>query len=338
MAAKKKTAVVSPRGGIETPEMAKKDIAGQKKAVTPKKKSKKKATPPPKEKAKDDLETILQSQYPQLAYVLQNPQVFGEDMVDVLRRADTENWTAERLVAAIRQTNYWNTTVAEAKTFDSLTEADKQTKIDEAISEIKGITGVEGIDKTVLNTFARDMARRGVKGDSLKTLTYQFVFNQGMQIQAAQRALFSQDAAEMKRIAKVYGQILTDEQIKTNLSSGKKPVDLQVMYREKLKAQYPHLASQLDADLTFDDITSDYRQIAAQTLERDATTIDFMRPEFMEAIASRDDKGGVRQLSLGEWQQKLRTDNRYGYSKTTQAVREARVLAASLARAFGRIS
>lgn len=109
------------------------------------------------------------------------------------------------------------------------------------------------------------------------------------------------------------------------------------MYRERLKAQYPHLSSQLDADLTFEDIVTDYRQIAARTLETSPDAIDFTKPEYMEAIAARDEKGNVRQLSLGEWQQKLRTDSRYGYTKTNQAVREAQNIASGLAKAFGRI-
>lgn len=335
--ATKKTGLVPPRGGIETPEMARQDIARQKKAATKKKPAKK--VKPPSEKAakKDDLATILEANYPQYAFLLRNPDVFGQDVVDVFRRADAESWTEDRLVAALQQTRYWTTTVASAKNFDALNDADKQTFVDQALLDIKGVTGVEGIDPALLNTFARDMARRGVKGESLKTMAYQFVFNQGVQTKAAQQALFSQEATAMKATARAYGQILTDDQIRTNLSTGKRATDLQVMYREKLKAQYPHLAAQLDADLTFDDITSDYKQVAAQLLERNPDSIDFMKPEFMEAIAARDEKGNVRQLSLGEWQRKLKTDDRYGYDNTNQAVRDARAMVAGLARAFGRI-
>lgn len=335
MASKKST--VPPRGGIETPEMARADIARQKKTEPKPRKTTKKVRPPAVTPSPDDLETVLEANYPQYSFILRNPDVFGQDVVDILRRADAEDWTADRFVAAIQQTKYWNSTVAAAKNFDALNDPDKQTLVDQTLNDIRGVTGAEGVDPTVLNQFARDMARRGVKGDNLKTMTYQFVFNQGVQLKAAQQALFSKDASAMKQMARSYGQILTDDQIRNNLSAGKKPADLQVMYREKLKAQYPHLSSQLDADLTFEDIVSDYRQIAAQTLEKPSDSIDFMKPEFMEAIASRDEKGNVRQLSLGEWQQKLRTDDRYGYTKTNQAVREARTLAASLARAFGRI-
>ena len=339
MASKKVSAVSPPRGGIETPEMARRDIAAQKKSPVKKAAPKKKpAGNKVQPKKPDDLETVLEANYPQYSFILRNPDVFGQDVVDVLRRADAEDWTADRFVAAIQQTRYWTTTVASAKNFDALNDPDRQTLMDQTMLEVKGITGVEGIDPTLLNTFIRDMTRRGVKGDSLKTMTYQFVFNQGVQTKAAKEALFTQEASAMKLMARSYGQMITDDQIRTNLTNGVKAGDLQVKYRAKLKALYPHLSSQLDADLTFDEIVSDYRQLAAQTLERNPESIDFMKPEFMEAIATRDDKGNTRQLSLGEWQQKLRTDDRYGYSKTNQAVREARTLATALARAFGRIS
>lgn len=326
---------IPPRGGIETVEMAKADVARQKKQPT-KKVTKPRVKPKPKPKPKS-LEQILEQDYPQYAFVLQNPELFGADVIAVLRRADKENWDNNRLAGALQQTTYWQTTVAAAKNFDALTEVDKQTQIDQTLNEIKQVSDVGTLDSQAVSLFARDMARRGIKGETLKTMTYQFIFKQGVDTAAAQEALFSETAAQMKSTAKSYGVPLSDDQIRTYLEQGKTPQDLTRMYRERLKAQYPHLSSQLDADLTFEDIVTDYRQIAARTLETSPDAIDFTKPEYMEAIAARDEKGNVRQLSLGEWQQKLRTDSRYGYTKTNQAVREAQNIASGLAKAFGRI-
>lgn len=326
--------VVSQKKKKESPA-AKKPEPAPKTPKTPK--TPKVPAKPKEKKGEASLEDVLQANYPQYAYLLKNPDVFGQDVVDAFRTADRDDWEPERLAAAIRQTTYWQTTVALAKNFDAATEADRQALVDDVFSQIKGITGVESIETSAVNTFARDMARRGVKGENLKTMTYQFIFREGNATRAAQEALFSQDAADMKSMAKMYGSSLTDDDVRNYLGQGKKPADLQRMYREKLKAQYPHLAGQLDADLTFQDIVGDYQRLAAQVLEKTPESIDFMKPEYMEAIASRDANGNTRQLSLGEWQTKLKTDDRYGYSKTKTAIRDARVLASNIARSFGKV-
>lgn len=309
-------------------------------ATTTKKTTKK---TPPSDKNKDknkrgmSIDEAVKQNYPQFSYMLDNPDFFGQDVVAIFRRATKENWTPDRFAGAIQATQYWQNTVGAAKNFDAAPEADKQTKIDNTLREINSVTEVGSLDQGQVAAFARDMARRGLTGDALRQMTYQFVFRQGVETEAAQQALFTESAAQMRRIGKAYGASLTDDQVRKYLEDGKTPQNLQAMYREKMKAQYPHLSSQLDADLTFEDIVEDYRQMAAQILERSPDQIDFSKPEFVEAVATRDPNGNTRQLSLGEWSVKLKTDDRYGYSKTNTAIQQARTLASNIARTFGRV-
>jgi hypothetical protein len=81
----------------------------------------------------------------------------------------------------------------------------------------------------------------------------------------------------------------------------------------------------------------DTQDVASNVLEKTGAEIDFSKPEFIQSIATRDEKGNYRQLSLGEWQTKLKTDDTYGYSKTKKAVQDARKLASSIAESFGKV-
>lgn len=321
----------SPKGQTRAPKDEKKPPRSTTRRTT--------GTKPPANEKQPTLEENVRKYYPQLSFMLDNPELYGQDVVDIFRRATNpkSTWTFDRFATAIQGTNYWKTTVAAAKNFDSGTEADRQNLIDATLREINGVSEVGSLDQAAVSTFARDMARRGIQGDQLRQMTYQFIFQQGIETQAAEQALFSENAANMRRIAKSYGAILDDNQVRTYLSEGKTPQNLQAMYREKMKAQYPHLAPQLDADLTYEEIIQDYKQLAARVLEKSPDAIDFSKPEYMEAIATRDANGNMRQLSLGEWDIKLKTDDRYGYSKTNTAIQEARTLASSIARSFGRI-
>lgn len=286
---------------------------------------------------KKNFEAIVRRDYPQFTYLLDDPQLFGADVIETIKKAVRFGWTAERFQGAITNTNYWKNTTSAAKRFDAATAADQQTLIEETARELDQITEFGGLDQAQVGTFVRDMARRNVKGEQLKKFAYSFIFAQGAESEATRQAMESEQATMIRKVAKAYGSSLDDQAVQNYLKEGKTANEVARMYKEKLKGQYPHLSSQLDADLTFDEITADYRRLAANLLEKSENEIDFTRPEFLEAIAKRDDKGNTRQLSLGEWVSTVKSDPRYGYSKTKTAVRDARMLANSIARSFGKV-
>lgn len=283
------------------------------------------------------VDAAIKKNYPQFSYMIDNPDIFGQDVLNVMRRATREGWTQERFAGAIQRTRYWQNTVAAAKNFDAMPEADRLALVDKTRQELGQYTDTSVIDEATLTQFARDMARRGLTGDALRPLAYKFAFDRGAETQAAQEALYSQNAQQIRQVATAYGQKVDDLAVQTLLENGETADSMQRKYVAKLKAQYPQLANQLDSGLSFTDIVSDYKQVAARTLEKPADSIDFMDPKFMDAIATADGRGGYRQLTLGEWQTKLRSDPRYGYSTTTQAVQDARTLASSITRSFGKV-
>jgi hypothetical protein len=288
-------------------------------------------------KKKQSLDENVRQNYPEFSYLLDDPTLFGPEITAVLREAVSKGWTVDRFRGSVMDTPYWQNTIAASKQYDAAPDADKQLAVSTARSAINGITDLTGIPEDKVTAFVTGMARSNVQGDALKKMVYSFVFDEGKTIAAETAALATKDASDMKAIIKAYGGSVTDAELETYLTGGKKPADIQSLYKEKLKGQYPHLASQLDANLTFDDITKDYKSVAANILETTPENLDFMKPEFMDSIAKRDDKGVTRQMSLGEWTQALKTDTRYGYAKTTGAKQEARQMVASLAKAFGRV-
>lgn len=327
---------VGPVVGRKTKSSAKVDVtpANTKTNKTNKTKNRTEEKPPVE---KLTLEENVRKFYPQFAYLLDNPELFGNDVIAVIRRAVKDGWTETRFKGSIMSTQYWQNTVQEAKNFDALTPADQDTRIQDTLDEINGVMDTSALGEGELTKFARDMARRGIKGEQLKKMTYGMALKAGADTEAAADVLASNDAVKIKRVVQMYGGSISDDTIKQYLTDGKTPEQVQMMYREKAKGLYPHLAPQLDADLTMDDITKDYKSMAASILEKTESEIDFTKPEFMEAIASDDGKGNKRQLSLGEWQKKLKTDDRYGYSKTTRAIQDARQIAFNISKAFGKV-
>ena len=106
--------------------------------------------------------------------------------------------------------------------------------------------------------------------------------------------------------------------------------------KQRLLGEMPNLKPQLDAGLTLSDMFGNYQSMAAKTLELDPNTVSVSDGKFRAALSASDGKGGFRQLSLGEWEQLLRTDPQYKFQFTKQANRDSTDIALSIAQAFGK--
>jgi hypothetical protein len=97
------------------------------------------------------------------------------------------------------------------------------------------------------------------------------------------------------------------------------------------KGVLPHLSEQIDNGLSLKDIGENYKQYAAQILERDPSQINMFDGPFLDAFGNKE----TGQLALGDWVAKLKSDPRYGYQNTKAANRDAQSLALTIAKAFG---
>lgn len=293
-----------------------------------------------------DWENVVRKKFPAFAYLLDGQDFFGPEVVAVLKQAIQERWYENpdggqaKFDAAIKGTPYWKNTESDALNFDALTDAEKNARIEDKKSQIRQLVGDTQLPQEAFDAFARDMTRRNISDKMLQQMAYAEVFkvrNEGgyQYFPAATKALKSGEAEKLKTLAKDYFSSVSDADIQQYLTGTKSLDDFETFYREKAKGMYGHLASQLDTGLTLAQIASDYKSYAAQILEKPESEIDMMKPEFLEALSTRDDKGNTRQLGMGEWINKLRTEDRYGYKYTMTAKNEAMNIAYNLAQAFG---
>ena len=105
------------------------------------------------------------------------------------------------------------------------------------------------------------------------------------------------------------------------------------------KSLYPSLSEQFDSGRTFEDITSSYKKIAANILERDSNSIDMSSPEFVQALTYVPDTktGEQRLMNMGEWGDYLRKTESLGYQNTTEARSRAYEVSNKIANMFGRV-
>lgn len=104
--------------------------------------------------------------------------------------------------------------------------------------------------------------------------------------------------------------------------------------RMQAKSLYPSLSAEIDRGLNVETIIDPYIQVAQETLGVTGETINFADPKWNAAL-NFDDGKGRRMMTLFEWGEHLRKDERYGYDRTPGARDKAYRMVSDLGRMFG---
>ena len=158
----------------------------------------------------------------------------------------------------------------------------------------------------------------------------------------AGKAQITGEANALKELARSYNYVLSDGELQAVLTGAPNPDTAAPVSRDDLlnkmklsaKGVLPHLSEQIDNGLSLKDIGENYKQYAAQILERDPSQINMFDGPFLDAFGNKE----TGQMALGDWVSKLKSDPRYGYQNTKAANRDAQSLALTIAKAFGKVS
>lgn len=280
--------------------------------------------------------------YPDYAFFFEpDAGGFGEDVRRLLIQAIEEKWTATKFDAAYKQTKYYKETSDKARAWNAKGTEQKNQEIDAKLADLQAdyadLFDFEGADK-VAREIATNVARLGLSGNRLKT----FVFAEALRLTPAGAkapTLETNEADTLRNTVREFGYIPSDDEINAALT-GKPDRKGMLINKNTLieraknaaKGLYPHLSQQLDAGLSLDDVFKNYRTYASQILELDPNEIDFVKdPKWSEAFGN--EKTGM--LSLSSWQEKLKSDPKYGWRFTKQANQQVSSVVSTLERAFG---
>ena len=265
---------------------------------------------------------------------------FGGDLVTVLVKAASEDaygqLETDAEVAAFKRdvenTGYGQRTNQAEQDFDFSpgTQAEKiRVKKNEITKQYADLQ----LDMQQLDTIARDAARKGWTGDDLKFAVYGYAYG------AKPFAVMESELADQIRNAgRAYGYVVSDAELKAALTNT--PYNGAMVTQDSIlqkaqraaKGQYGHLADQIDAGLSLEDIFYNYKAYASRVLGIDPSEIDYVNdPKWAEAFGSKDQG----QLSLNDWLFKIKSDKRYGYQYTSDAQAEVSNVVSTLEKAFG---
>jgi hypothetical protein len=273
---------------------------------------------------------------------------FGQDFVDIIKSTVESGveYSNEELKALLKNTTYFNSVSDKQYKFDTLRDGEQTALIETSKRAIVDEFGDVGLSETDLAEIAKTAARSGLTGTGLKQTVYQYAFRKGGMATAptspamATRALEGSDADAIRKSARAYGYQVSDAEVEAALTGGMynglavSKDSILEKAQKAAKGKYFHLADQIDAGLSLDDIFGTYKKYAATLLEVDENEIDYLSdPKWSDAFGSKESG----QLSLTDWTQKIKSDAKFGWQFTKQANDQATDIALTLARAFGKV-
>ena len=274
---------------------------------------------------------------------------FGQDFVDILKdAANTEiEFSDEEIQARIKGTQYFKSITDSQYKFDGASSAVQNGLVEAARNAIVKDYADVGLAQTDIDEIARKVARNGLTATGVKQAVYQYAFRKpaaattptspGM----ARNAIEGGDADAIRIAARAYGYSVSDAEMQAALTGGMyngvavtKDSILQKA-QKSAKGKYFHLADQIDAGLSLEDIFSSYRNYAADALEIDPNQIDFTKDsKWARAFGTKE----TGQMSLTDWVTTIKSDPSFGWQFTKQANQQATDIGLTLARAFGKVA
>jgi len=271
---------------------------------------------------------------------------FGQDFVDILKEAVNTEFTDEEIQSRIKGTKYFGAITDSQYKFDRANSAVQNGLIQTAREAIVKDYADVGLTQTDIDEIAKKVARNGLTATGVKQAVYQYAFRKpeaattptspGM----ARNAMESGDADAIRVAARAYGYNVSDAEMQAALTGGMyngvavTKDSILEKAQKSAKGKYFHLADQIDAGLSLEDIFSGYRNYAADALEIDPNQIDFTKDsKWARAFGTKE----TGQMSLTDWVKTIKTDPTFGWQYTKQANDQAASLAVNLARVFGKV-
>jgi hypothetical protein len=273
---------------------------------------------------------------------------FGQDFIDILNTVaqGTIEYSDEELKALLKNTKYFTAITDKQYLFDTQRTGVQDDLVATARRAITSEYADVGLSEADLSDLSKTVARSGLTGTGLKQAVYQYAFRRAAAAPTATdtnmvaNVLQGADADAIRQSARSYGYAVSDAEVQAALTGGMyngvavSSESITQKAQKAAKGAYSHLSDQIDANLSLEDIFSNYRRYAANVLELDETQIDFTKdPKWQSAFGTKE----TGQMSLGNWVTKLKSDPTYGYQNTKQANQDANSLALAIAKAFGKV-
>jgi hypothetical protein len=245
----------------------------------------------------------------------------------IVRKAVKEGWTTERFQGSLKDTQWWKShTDAQRKADVLSTERPEeyQRQIDVIAGDLTRQAQAMGLtySPAQIQKYATMAFRNGYTANEI---TQYLGGHGGLDVDDATGSA-GVSASGLREMAQAYGLKLSDatvaRQVRAALSSGD-PSGYLTGYQQTLatqaKSMYPTIADWLEQGHTVQERLEPFLEAAGQQLGIDPSAIDITDPKWTKVL----NNGNGQVMSQDQWLTTLRTDQSYGWAKTSSAKNQA---------------
>jgi len=251
------------------------------------------------------------------------------DVAAKVALAVKQGWTASRLQAEIKTTDWWKTRTDAQRSADLLKTENPQEwqrQIDQKTADIHSQIANMGItlSDADITKMATDFVTNGSsQGEMQSALAMKFSLPSASGTAVTGSAGAAYDA--ITKLSSDYGvtldQATAQKMVQDTLANGTNPQDYVDHFREQAKTLYPGISDWLDKNpnMTARDYASPYLQIASSMLGVPTDQMAVSDPKWSRIFSGN--QGAP--LTADQWNSTIKTDGQYGWDKTFSAQQDA---------------
>jgi hypothetical protein len=252
---------------------------------------------------------------------------------EIVKLAIKEEWPQSKFNRVIETETAWGKRLTASQEYFDLNinggpaEADLRQQIEDQRTRLATEASSLGVklSDAQINNFAERIVRNKLGNIQVRLFI-------GKQFNMPETKSVTGDASilanSLKDIAGDYGIMITDtdleKKVRAGLSSGDDPrtwaEQQRTYYRDQAKNLFPTVAQQLDT-YTVREILDPYLSAASSLLGINVQNMNLDDERWTRPLAKADNRDAP--MTADEWRTTLRTDEKYGYNKTSQALNEA---------------
>lgn len=253
-------------------------------------------------------EDFARRTYGYLGWFLDHPEIGP-----IILNAAREGWDTSRLLGALVNTEWWKNTSEAARLWEAELVSDPATareRVRARVAEIEDLIGALGIEVDPNKVFeiAAQTLKFGIDVNSAQfrnTLASLIPDFSSTSLSRADTGSFAQTLDEIKKLAKVDYMVGIADADAWSMAQRIVAGDLTMegvkqIFKQVARGRFPHLADMIDRGVTPGDFFAPYRNAIAQTLEMSVDQIDLLDPRWAPVLGVRDEKVGVRPMTLSE--------------------------------------
>ena len=259
----------------------------------------------------------------------------------LVEQAQKHDWSDQKFQQEIKDTKWWEKTTQAQRQWQILSTEQPAEARDQVQNRMKDLLatasqmGVD-LDRKEAKDFAEKALRNGMSDQEILTfLSRQFDMT-GRNKGDVLSGTAGTTVEDIRELAYSYGLPVNRKRLERQtrrILAGEMDLEgLRDYYVEQAKALYPGISKQLDRGRTVDDMMSPYLAMAQDQLGVSEDAIKLTDPLWTRAL----NKGENGMMTMDEWLEEIRSNQKFGYDNTDNARAEAFALAEGIKQGLGR--